>query len=108
MCGRYAVSLPPEEVARLFEVTGRLPNFPPRYNMAPTQDAPVIRFNAETKARQFDLLRWGLVPSQAKNLKVGSRMINARAETVATKPDFKAAFAKGRRCIALSGPRKAI
>jgi putative SOS response-associated peptidase YedK len=99
MCGRFSVSLPPEEVARYFNVTGRLPNFPPRYNMAPTQDAPVVRLNPETGQRQLDLLRWGLVPSWAKDIKVGSKLINARAETMATKPAFKAAFAKGRRCI---------
>lgn len=48
MCGRFSVSLPPDEVARYFQVRGRLPNFPPRYNMAPTQDAPVVRVNTET------------------------------------------------------------
>jgi putative SOS response-associated peptidase YedK len=99
MCGRFSVSLPPDEVARYFQVRGRLPNFPPRYNMAPTQDAPVIRFNAEEGKRQLDLMRWGLVPSWAKDLKIGSSLINARAETMATKPAFKSAFAKGRRCI---------
>lgn len=53
----------------------------------------------ETSQRQLDLLRWGLVPSWAKDIKVGSKLINARAETMATKPAFKAAFAKGRRGI---------
>jgi putative SOS response-associated peptidase YedK len=99
MCGRFSVSLPPEEVARYFQITGGLPNFPPRYNMAPTQEAPVIRLNPETGKRQLDLLRWGLVPSWAKDVKVGSRLINARAETMANRAAFKAAFTKGRRCI---------
>jgi putative SOS response-associated peptidase YedK len=99
MCGRFSVSLPPEEVARYFQVTGRLPNFPPRYNMAPTQEAPVIRLNPDTAKRQLDLLRWGLVPSWAKDPKIGNKLINARAETMATKPAFKTAVAKVRRCI---------
>jgi putative SOS response-associated peptidase YedK len=86
MRGRFSVSLPPEEVAHYFQVTGRLPNFPPRYNMAPTQDAPVIRLNPETGKRQLDLLRWGLVPSWAKDIKIGSKLINARAETIASRP----------------------
>lgn len=60
MCGRFSVSLPPEEVARLFRIPGWLPNFPPRYNMPPTQDAPMVRFNAKTGQRQLDLVRWGL------------------------------------------------
>jgi putative SOS response-associated peptidase YedK len=99
MCGRFSVSLPPDEVGRYFKVTGPLPNFPPRYNMAPTQLAPVVRFNPETKARSLDLLRWGLIPSWAKDPKIGNQCINARVETMATKPAFKQAFAKGRRCI---------
>lgn len=99
MCGRFSVSLPPDEVARYFQIRGPLPNFPPRYNLAPTQDAPVVRFNAEEGKRQLDLLRWGLIPSWAKDPKIGSQCINARAETMATKPAFKQAFAKGRRCI---------
>jgi putative SOS response-associated peptidase YedK len=67
--------------------------------MAPTQDAPVIRFNAEEDKRQLDLMRWGLVPSWATDIKIGAQCINARAETMATKSAFKQAFAKGRRCI---------
>jgi putative SOS response-associated peptidase YedK len=99
MCGRFSVSLPPDEVARYFRIVRPLPNFPPRYNMAPTQLAPIIRFNPETNARQLDLVRWGLIPSWAKDMKIGNQCINARAETMATKPAFKQAFAKGRRCI---------
>ena len=55
MCGRFSVSLPPEEVVRLFRIPGRLPNFPPRYNMAPTQDAPVIRFNAKEASASYGI-----------------------------------------------------
>jgi putative SOS response-associated peptidase YedK len=99
MCGRFSVSLPPDEVARYFRISGPLPNFPPRYNMAPAQLAPIVRFNPETNTRQLDLVRWGLIPSWAKDMKIGSNLINARVETVATKPAFKGACAKGRRCI---------
>ena len=99
MCGRYSTTLPPEQIGRLFGAHGPLPNFPPRYNLAPTQPAPVVRFNPQTGRRQIDLLRWGLIPSWAKDPKIGHTLINARAETIAIKPAFKTAFAKGRRCL---------
>lgn len=73
-------------------------NLPPRYNIAPTQDALVIRRHPETGQRSADMLRWGLLPGWAKDASGGARMINARAETVADKPSFRAAFAK-RRCL---------
>lgn len=98
MCGRYASAIPPDELIRHFRIETPLPDFPPRYNLAPTQDAPVVRWNPEARRRQIDLLRWGLIPSQAKDPKVGASLINARVETLASKPAFKAAFAK-RRCI---------
>ncbi len=82
MCGRYSVSLPPEEVARYFQITGRLPNFPPKYNLAPTQDGPVVRLNPETKQRQLDLLRFGLIPHWAKDPLKGKPLINVQSETV--------------------------
>jgi len=71
---------------------------PPRYNIAPTQPVAAIRLEAATETREYAALRWGLVPSWATDLKIGSRLINARAETVASKPAFRAAFAK-RRCL---------
>lgn len=97
MCGRYSLTTPAEAMARLFRVTLPLPNFPPRYNIAPTQDAPVVRISAERK-RELALLRWGLVPSWSKGPDPAYSMINARAETVADKPAFRAAF-KQRRCL---------
>jgi putative SOS response-associated peptidase YedK len=99
MCGCFSVSLPPDEIGRYFRVSGPLPNFPPRYNLAPTQLAPVVRFNPETRTRQLDLLRWGLIPSWARDSRIGNQCINARMETIATRPAFRQAFAKGRRCI---------
>jgi len=98
MCGRYTQLMSWSEMIELYRITDtthRL-NLPPRYNIAPTQDAPVVR--AIGDGRRLDMLRWGLVPAWAKDIDIGTRMINARAETVAEKPSFKAAFRR-RRCL---------
>jgi putative SOS response-associated peptidase YedK len=71
---------------------------PARFNIAPTDPVLTVRFNPETKERTLDALRWGLVPHWANDLKLGSRMINARAEMAVTIPAFRDAF-KSRRCI---------
>lgn len=96
MCGRYMIVSNTEALRRLFRFP-ELPNLEPRYNVAPSQEVPVIRRGADGRAH-FAMLRWGLVPSWAKDLKIGTKMINARAETVAEKPAFRAAF-KARRCL---------
>ncbi len=96
MCGRYSLTTPVEAVGRLFQVAER-PNLKPRYNIAPSQDAPVVRAG-EAGGRVLEPMRWGLIPSWAKEAKVGYRMINARAETVAQKPAFRGAF-RQRRCL---------
>ncbi len=98
MCGRFIISKFPDDVARWFGTTGALPNSRPRYNVAPTDQIAVVRFNPETKERTLDTLRWGLVPYWAKDVKIGATMINAKAETVAEKPAFREAF-KSRRCL---------
>jgi putative SOS response-associated peptidase YedK len=98
MCGRFHVSTSPAELARVFGAKGQLPNFGPRYNVAPTDVVPVIRFNPKTGERSLDLLRWGLIPSWAKDEKIGYSTINARAEGIETKPAFREAIAK-RRCL---------
>jgi putative SOS response-associated peptidase YedK len=98
MCGRYASFLPAEAIAGLFRVTGPLPNAPPSWNVAPTQDAPVIRRHPDSGERRLDLLRWGLVPHFTKDLKAARRPINARAETLATSGMFRGALA-ARRCL---------
>jgi putative SOS response-associated peptidase YedK len=98
MCGRFLNKLPVEEIARIFRTTNPLPNYPARYNIAPTTPVLTVRFNPETKERSLDPLRWGLVPYFVKDLSFGNRCINARAETAATSPAFRAAF-KTRRCI---------
>lgn len=100
MCGRYSLTTAPEALRRLFNFLDR-PNLAPRYNIAPTQMAPVVRpmLDAhEPDARELVSMRWGLVPWWAKKISIGARMINARAETVATTPAFRAAF-RHRRCL---------
>ena len=72
---------------------GRLPSAQP-----PTDTLPVVRVDRDCR-RSLDLFRWGLVPWWAKDIKIGARCINAMAETVATKPAFRDAFARGQRCI---------
>ena len=99
MCGRFAFYSPTEATAALFGVTGSL-DIVPRYNIAPTQDIAAIR-DAGEDGRQLVVLRWGLVPFWAKDPAIGNRMINARAETVAEKPAFRAAYRR-RRCLVLA------
>ncbi len=96
MCGRYTLSVPLSNLVDSFDVEPPDFEFPPRFNIAPTQAAPVIA--QDTAGRRMGLLRWGLVPSWAKDPAMGSRMINARAETVADKPAFRRAF-RSRRCL---------
>ncbi len=95
MCGRYAIISSPEEVRSYFSYRDQ-PNFPPRYNIAPTQPVPIVRMNAGV--REFTLVRWGLVPSWAKEIGPSKPLINARAETLLEKPSFKRA-AMRRRCL---------
>lgn len=99
MCGRFAFYSPSEAAAALFGVNGST-SVEPRYNIAPTQDVAAIR-NDEAGDRELVSLRWGLVPSWAKDPEIGNRMINARAETVAEKPSFRAAYSR-RRCVVLA------
>jgi len=95
MCGRYSITTAPEALRRLFEYAN-LPNLEPRWNVAPTQPAPVVR---QTGAgRELSLLRWGLIPAWAKDASIGARCINARADTVDAKPAFREAF-RARRCL---------
>ena len=96
MCGRFLLHSPVDLLQRAFGFS-ELPNLQPRYNVAPTQAVPIIR-RKEGSGRELTMVRWGLVPFWAKDLKIGSQLINARAETVTSKPAFRAAFAK-RRCL---------
>jgi len=99
MCGRFAFYSPSEATAALFGVDGALA-VEPRYNIAPTQFIAAVRDN-EQQQRELVMLRWGLVPFWAKDASIGNRMINARAETVAEKPSYRAAF-RHRRCVVLA------
>jgi putative SOS response-associated peptidase YedK len=106
MCGRYASSRRPEDLVEEFDILDvRIPApLEADYNVAPTDpvyavvERPPSRESAEPPERQLRVVRWGLVPSWAKDPGIGSRMINARMETVAEKPAYKRAFAK-RRCL---------
>ena len=97
MCGRFASHLPPDAIRALFATSGPVPNLAPNWNVAPTNDAMVVRRHPETGERRLDLLRWGLMPSWTKNVRQ-HRPINGRSETAATNGMFKAALAF-RRCL---------
>lgn len=96
MCGRFVLTTPAQALAAHFGAWAGGLLLPARYNIAPTQDVVAVR--VDQGQRQLVMLRWGLVPAWAKDLAIGNRMINARAETAAEKPSFRAAFAS-RRCI---------
>ena len=98
MCGRYTLTSAPEALRALFHYAEQ-PNFPPRYNIAPTQPIGIVRL-VDGK-RQFALVRWGLLPSWVKDPKTFSLLINARGESAAEKPAFRAAM-KRRRCLILA------
>jgi len=97
MCGRFTLRASPEQIADLFSIE-QMPPIGPRYNIAPTQPVLAIRDSYAGNGREATFFNWGLIPSWATDPSIGSRMINARAETAAEKPSFRAAF-KYRRCI---------
>ena len=96
MCARYSITTAPEALARLFGTVGAVPNMPPRYNVAPTQGAPVVRRGRD--GLRLTLVRWGLIPSWSKGPDARFTMINARADTLAAKPAYRNAF-RERRCL---------
>jgi len=100
MCGRYELHSSPAAIALAFGLTQR-PDIGKRY-IAPTQEVPVVRMNAAGH-RELAQLRWGLVPFWAKNLSIGNKMINARGETVASKPGFRDSFRKARCLLPADG-----
>ncbi len=101
MCGRFTLAATPDELQQAFPWL-TLPQaddaLPPRYNIAPSQPIPVVANTGEDK---LDYFVWGLIPFWAKDPKIGNRLINARGETLAEKPSFKAAY-KYRRCLVLA------
>ena len=96
MCGRFTQAAPGEVVADLFQLAAA-PALAPRYNIAPTQDVAAVRVGTGG-GRELVALRWGLLPPWARDGAAAARMINARAETLAEKPAFRAAF-RARRCL---------
>jgi putative SOS response-associated peptidase YedK len=100
MCGRFTLTATPEALNQLFPSLFDGLDLKPNYNVAPTQTVLAVRQSADS-GPEPRWLRWGLVPSWATDPKIGSKLINARADTVATKPSFRAAFKK-RRCLILA------
>ena len=100
MCGRVKLSTDFSEIKIAFRIPPErpAPNFAPSWNVAPTDSLPIVRYDAKAGERSLDLMRWGLVPYWAKDMKIGFSTINARAEDVETKPAFREAF-KRRRCL---------
>ncbi len=98
MCGRYTIYTDLTQLAERFGFDAGEVDFLPSYNVAPTQSMLTV---VRSEGNRAELMRWGLIPSWAKNMSIGSRMINARAETVAEKPSFRAALMR-RRCLVVA------
>lgn len=98
MCGRYATTRSDADLTLLFDAVNVTEGLEPSWNVAPTDPVPLVRVSQRQGGRVLDTARWGLVPPWAADLRAGARMINARAETVATSPAFAPSFAR-RRCL---------
>jgi putative SOS response-associated peptidase YedK len=98
MCGRYRLSRRKQIIEEHFDSVSLEEDWSPRYNVAPTQPVPVIRQNPNEPRRELSLMRWGLIPSWAKDMSGAATMINARSETAATKPTFRDPLTS-RRCL---------
>lgn len=96
MCSRYSLTSPPDAVRQIFRCTGE-DAFPPRYNIAPTDPAMIVRLDHRHN-RELALVRWGLIPSWVKDPREFTTLINARSETASEKPSFRAAL-RHRRCL---------
>jgi len=102
MCGRFVSSSSADKIAQFFGASFEGEALPPNYNVAPTQDVLAVVADAAGE-REVQAFHWGLVPSWAKDIKVGSKMINARSETIGEKPAFKGLFKKHRLIIPMDG-----
>ena len=102
MCGRFVITSSPDAIRRLFGYA-ETPNFPPRYNVAPTQPIPTVMLSHG--AKHFALMRWGLIPSWTKDPAKVGLLINARSETLSERPAFRNAM-RYRRCLVPAAPRR--
>jgi putative SOS response-associated peptidase YedK len=102
MCGRFQLTLPAEALRQAFAIDGAIEDFPPRYNIAPTQPVHVVRAG-RAGARELVLMRWGLLPSWVKDPNDFPLLINARVETAAGKPAFRAALRRRRVLVPATG-----
>src|SRR6266446_6461001 len=100
MCGRARLSSDVSEIKIAFGIPPErpTPNIAPSWNLAPTDPAPIVYYDAKDGGRRLEVMRWGLIPYWAKDIKIGFSTINARAEEVDTKPAFREAF-RQRRCL---------
>lgn len=101
MCGRFVTIIPYEELKHIFDLVESPTRSEPRYNVAPTQQVPVVRSTGEHN--ELTPMRWGLIPSWSKDASIASHTINARCETVAEKPSFRHAIKYNRCIIPISG-----
>ena len=105
MCGRFTQTATPETIAKHFQLHD-LPLFAkPNYNVSPSHKVAAVRLHSESANREGVLFRWGLIPSWAKDTKIGFQCINAKAETVAQKPAFRSAFKK-KQCLIVADGRR--
>jgi putative SOS response-associated peptidase YedK len=100
MCGRFTLRTRLNELLQFYSVESQL-QWEPRFNIAPSQSIAVIRNDPDGDKRELAALRWGLIPFWADDIQIGNQLINARAETIVTKPSFKQAL-KSRRCLVLA------
>ena len=98
MCGRFTMMLMPNEMIEAFDLEAMSMEWVPRYNVAPSQPVAVV---TDPHTRRLDFMQWGLVPSWARDISIGNKLINARAETINEKPSFRTAFQR-RRCLILA------
>lgn len=100
MCGRARLSSDVSEIKLAFSIPPQrpTPNIPANWNAAPTEDLPVVRYDAKAKERSLEVMRWGLVPYWAKDVKIGYSTINAKAEGIDSRPAFREPFQR-RRCL---------
>ena len=102
MCGRYSLKTPADTLAKHFRLA-KAPSLSSRFNIAPSQPIAIVRIHVPQENRECVMVRWGLIPSWAKDPSIGNKMINARAETISEKPAFREALARSRCLVPADG-----